>query len=198
VKRKWTYGNTAKRGRPPTPAVTVELIVRFARENRAWGYGKLQGELRKMGHRGSRATIRRVLRRRALPPVPRRGRTTWRAFVTQRRDQLLACDCFTVDALFLQRPYVLFFIELGSRRPHLAGCTATPDAAWVTQQARQLVLLGCAGMIEHLATAAKPKRESRDVWGDHRPNRTLVKASHACTAAGKGGVATRSTRRPRS
>ncbi len=138
VTRKWTYGNTAKRGRPPTPDATVELIVRFARENRAWGYGKIQGELLKVGHRVSRATIKRVLHRYRLAPAPRRGSTTWRAFVAQHRDQLLACDFFTVDALFLQRLYVLFFIELGSRRLHLAGCTAAPDAAWVTQQARQL------------------------------------------------------------
>ncbi len=90
-----------------------------------------------MGHRVSQATIRRVLRRQGLPPAPRRGRTTWRAFVAQHRDQLLACDFFTVDTLFLQRLYVLFFIELGSRRLHVSGCTATPDTAWVTQQARQ-------------------------------------------------------------
>ena len=138
VRRKWTFGNTVKRGRPATPAATVDLIVRFARENRAWGYGKIQGKLLKVGHRASRATIKRVLRRHDLPPAPRRGRTTWRAFLAQHRDQLLACDFFTVDTLFLQRLYVLFFIELGSRRLHLAGCTATPDAAWVTQQARQL------------------------------------------------------------
>src|SRR6476659_7359207 len=103
VRRKWTYGNTAKRGRPATPAATVALIVRFARENRAWGYGKLQGELLKVGHRVSQATIKRVLRRQGLPPAPRRGRTTWRACLAQHRGQLLACDFFTVDTLFLQR-----------------------------------------------------------------------------------------------
>ncbi len=138
VKRQWTYRNTPKRGRPATSAATVDLIVRLARENRAWGYGKLQGELLKVGHRVSRATIKRVLRRQGLPPAPRRGHTAWRAFLTQHREQLLACDFFTVDTPFLQRLYVLFFIEAGSRRPHVAGCTATPDAAWVTQQARQL------------------------------------------------------------
>lgn len=138
VRRKWTFGNAAKRGRPVTPAATIELILRFARENRAWGYGKIQGELLKVGHRVSRATIKRVLRQQGLPPAPRRRRTTWRAFLAQHREQLLACDFFTVDTLFLQRLYVLFFIEVGSRRLHLAGCTAHPTAAWVTQQARQL------------------------------------------------------------
>ncbi len=137
VRRKWTYGTTPKRGRPATPAATVDLIVRFARENRAWGYGKLQGELLEVGHRVSRATIKRVLRRQGLPPAPRRGRTTWRAFLAQHREQLLACDCFTVDTLCLQRLYVLLFIALGSRRLHRAGCTAHPTAARVTQQARQ-------------------------------------------------------------
>jgi putative transposase len=137
VRRKWTFANTAKRGRPVTPAATVDLIVRFARENRAWGYGKIQGELLKVGHRVSQATIKRVLRQRGLPPAARRGPTTWRAFLAQHREQILACDFFTVDTLFLQRLYVLLFIELGSRRLHLAGCTAHPTAAWVTQQARQ-------------------------------------------------------------
>jgi hypothetical protein len=137
VRRQWTYGNTTKRGRPATPAA-VDLIVRLAWENRAWGYGKIQGELLEVGRRVSRATIRRTLRRQALPPAPRRGQTTcWRASPAQHREQLLACDCFPADTPFLQRRYVLSFIALGSRRLHLAGCTATPDTAWVTRQARQ-------------------------------------------------------------
>ena len=63
---------------------------------------------------------------------------TWREFLRIHRQQVLAVDFFTVDTMWLQRLYVLFFIELGSRRVHLAGCTASPTAAWVTQQARQL------------------------------------------------------------
>ncbi len=55
------------------------------------------------------------------------------------RQQMLACDFFTVETLRLETLYVLFFLELGSRRVHPAGCTTTPDRVWVTQQARQLV-----------------------------------------------------------
>jgi hypothetical protein len=62
----------------------------------------------------------------------------WREFLRIHRQQVLAVDFFAMDTIWLQRLYVLFFIELGSRRVHLAGCTASPTAAWVTQQARQL------------------------------------------------------------
>jgi transposase InsO family protein len=134
VRRKWAFANTAKRGRPVTPAATVDLIVPLARESRAWGYGERQGELPKVGHRASQATIQRVLRREGPPPAPRRGRTSRRAFLAQHRDRLLACGFLTVDTLFLQRLDVLFFIELGSRRPHLAGCTAHPTAARVASR----------------------------------------------------------------
>jgi putative transposase len=51
---------------------------------------------------------------------------------------MLAADFFTAETISQQRPNVLFFIELGSRRVHLAGCTTKPSGAWVTQQARQL------------------------------------------------------------
>src|SRR5204862_5949099 len=75
-----------------------------------------------------------------LPPAPERRRkgSTWRQFLGHYRQQMLACDFFTVETAFLQTLYVLFFIELGTRRVHLAGCTAQPTAAWVVQQARHL------------------------------------------------------------
>src|SRR6266511_2735353 len=96
-------------------------------------------ELAKLGHRVARSTIKRVLRELRLPPAPERNRSTWRAFLAHYRGAMVACDFFTVDTVFLQRLSVLFFIELGTRRVHLAGCTASPDAAWVTQQARQFI-----------------------------------------------------------
>lgn len=65
--------------------------------------------------------------------------STWHAFLRRHQHQLLVCDSFTVETVRLQTLYVFFFIELGTRRIHLAGCTARPTAAWVTQQARHLV-----------------------------------------------------------
>lgn len=140
VRRKWTVRRHNAGGRPAIPAEVEQLLLRLARENPRWGYGRLQGELRKLGHRLGRSTVRDVLRRHGVPPAPARRRqpSTWRSFLRRHQDQLLACDFFTVETFFLKTVFVLFFIELGTRRVHLAGCTATPTAAWVTQQARQL------------------------------------------------------------
>src|SRR5919202_3450569 len=113
VKRTWTFANRPKRGRPPVAAACVEVIVRLARENPRWGYGKIQGELRKLGHRVSRSAIKRLLRRHGLPPAPERGRSTWRAFLGHYRESIAACDFFTVDTVYLQRLYVLVFLEFG-------------------------------------------------------------------------------------
>jgi len=81
VRRKWTFVNRPKLGRPPVSAACVELIVRLARENARWGYGKIQGELLKLGHRVSATAIKRVLRRHGLPPAPQRNASTWRSFL---------------------------------------------------------------------------------------------------------------------
>jgi putative transposase len=67
-----------------------------------------------------------VLRAHGLDPAPRRASTSWRSFLRQQAAGIVACDFFTVDTVFLRRVYVLFFIELGSRRVHLAGVTDHP------------------------------------------------------------------------
>jgi putative transposase len=82
--------------------------------------------------------VRRVLLGAGLKPAPRRAGPSWRDFLRQQAASMLACDFFTVETISLRRFYVLFFIELGSRRVHLAGCTTNPTGAWVTQQARNL------------------------------------------------------------
>ena len=90
----------------------------------------------------SPSTVRRLLLSAGLKPAPRRAGPSWRDFLRQQAATILACDFFTVETITLRRYYVLFFIELGSRRVHLAGCTTNPTGAWVTQQARNLSFTG--------------------------------------------------------
>lgn len=139
VRRKWTFQRPNLGGRPRIDAELEALIVRLARENPRMGFDKIQGELLKLGHEIDRITVRNVMRRHHLPPAPERGRSSWRTFLNHYRTQMLACDFFTIETVTLQTYYVLFFIEMGSRRIHLTGCTRTPDSAWVAQQARQLM-----------------------------------------------------------
>jgi putative transposase len=140
VRRKWTHRQPNRGGRPRTGAELETLIVRFVRENPDWGYGKLEGELSKLGYSLSEQTIAAILERHGIPPAPQRTpAASWRHLMQHYKAQLLACDFFTVDTLFVRTVYVLFFIELQTRRVYLAGCTNHPDAEWVTQQARQMV-----------------------------------------------------------
>ena len=135
----WTYPRGP--GRPPLGQEVQQLIVRLARENPRWGYQRIQGELLQLGVHVSATAVRSILRRHGLGPAPRRMAVTWRAFLRQQAAGIMACDFFTVDTVWLRRLYVLFFIELDTRRVHLAGVTAHPDGAWVAQQARNLLLM---------------------------------------------------------
>jgi transposase InsO family protein len=136
VARQWTYAR--RPGRPPIDAEVRRLIVRFARENPRWGYQRIVGELNGLGIVVSANTVKNVLRKEQLGPAGRRRGPSWREFLRAQANSIIAVDFFTVDTVWLQRLYVLFFIEIGSRRVRLAGCTAHPDADWVTQQARQV------------------------------------------------------------
>jgi hypothetical protein len=135
----WTYPHQP--GRPPLDDDVQQLIVRLATENPRWGYQRIQGELLRLRVQVSATAIRTTLRRHGLDPAPRPMATTWRAFLRQQAAGIVACDFFTVDTIWLRRLYVLFFIELGTRRVHLAGVTANPDGTWVAQQARNLRLV---------------------------------------------------------
>jgi putative transposase len=136
VARRWTY--RGRTGRRPISREVRELILRMARENRRWGYQRIVGELKGLGVAVSATTVRNVLRRARLGPAGGRPGPSWRQFLQAQAKSLIAVDFFTVDTIWLQRLYVLFFIEVGSRRVHFGGCTAHPDREWVTQQARQM------------------------------------------------------------
>ena len=139
IRRRWAvFGRRRGPGRPPLASDLRELIARLARENPSWGSVRLRGELLKLGHSVSASAIRSLLRRRGIPPAPRRAGLAWSTFLRAHAAGLVACDFFSVETVRLQILYVLFFIEVSTRRVFLAGCTAHPTAAWVTQQARNV------------------------------------------------------------
>ncbi len=145
VVKRWTYPRRGP-GRPPIAADLRAMIVRLATENPRWGYLRIQGELKGLGVRVSATTIRRVLKEEGLGPAGTRGGISWRSFLSSQAHAILATDFFTVDTVLIRRLYVLFFIEIDTRRIHLAGITAKPSGPWVTQQARNLFLRAGDGL----------------------------------------------------
>jgi putative transposase len=136
VSRRWDY--TARRrqpGRPPTPAVVKDLVIRMATENPTWGHRRVQGELVRLGHRIAASTVWQILHGAGIDPAPRRSGSTWRQFLTAQAKAVLAVDFVHVDTIFLTRLYALIAVEHGSRRAHLLGVTAHPTGTWTTQAA---------------------------------------------------------------
>lgn len=152
VRKKWTQPPSP--GRPPLPEEIRDLIIRLGAENHQWGFRRVHGELRRLGHQVSPATVRRALRAAGLGPAPRRqpARGEWAAFLKAQASGLLATDLFHIDTVALQRLYALFVMEVRTRTVHILGVTAHPTATWVTQQARQFLwqLGDCAGEFTHL------------------------------------------------
>ena len=139
VARKWTY----VRRRPGRPGVLTEirrLVVRMATENPNWGYTRIQGALKNVGHRVARSTIASILKAEGIPPSRERP-MTWRTFLHAHWPALMAADFFTTEVWTVRglvTYYTVFVIELQSRRVHVAGSTPFPDEAFVLQGMRSL------------------------------------------------------------
>ena len=143
------FDGSRRRAYPGRPRVSPEveaLVVRFARENRGWGYDRIVGALANLGHAISDRTVGNILRRHNIAPAPERSRTTtWKEFIRSHMDVLAGADFFTVELLTwrgLVTYYILFFIEVGSRRVSMGGITRQPDSSWMAQVARNATMEG--------------------------------------------------------
>jgi transposase InsO family protein len=129
-------------GRPKIDPEIEELIVQMARENSGWGYDRIAGALANLGHNISDQTVGNVLRRHGIAPAPRRSQTTaWKDFIAAHMAVLAGMDFFTAEVLTWRGPatyYVLFVIQLETRRVTLAGITRYPTEEWMQQVARNL------------------------------------------------------------
>jgi putative transposase len=139
LQRHWTKPHRPP-GRPSRSQELRSLILRMAAENPTWGYRRVHGELLQLGYQVAPSTVWLLLKRAGIDPAPRRAQLTWRRFLSVQAEGILACDFFHVDTVLLRRLYVLFVIEVASRRVHILGVTANPTGAWVTQQARNLLM----------------------------------------------------------
>jgi len=138
VAKHWTYPH--RPGRPSTTAETRSLIIRLARENPTWGYRRIHGELAQLGVTVAASTVWAILKKADIDPAPGRNAESWTTFLRTQAAGIVACDFFSIDTVLLRRYYVLFFIELQTRRVHLAGITRNPTGGWTTQAARNLMM----------------------------------------------------------
>jgi putative transposase len=140
IARKWTYARTL--GRRGVLLEIRRLVVRMAEENPTWGYTRIQGALKNLGHRVGRSTIARILKAAGLPPVPQRP-TSWQTFLRAHWGAIAGADFFTTEVWTWQglvTYYTVFVIDLASRRVQILGSTPHPDELFMQQIVRTLTM----------------------------------------------------------
>jgi putative transposase len=144
IAQKWDYSQRREKkpGRPPTAEEIVQLVLQMARENLSWGYDRIQGALANLGHNISDQTVGNILKAHGIEPAPERKRhTTWKTFLKAHWDVLGAIDFTTIEVWTkggLVTYYLLFVMEIATRRVCFAGCTPNPHEHWMMQVARNL------------------------------------------------------------
>jgi hypothetical protein len=140
--RKWTYSRRPGPGRPRVMMTIVDLVMRMALENPSWGYTRIQGAMANLGHQVGRGTIANILKENGIDPAPARdAHTRWSTFLKAHWECLTATDFLSVEVFTFKgliTYYLLFFIDIASRKVHVAGITPHPDNAWMTQVARNV------------------------------------------------------------
>ena len=164
ITRKWTYAR-----HPGRRNVLVEirrLIVRMAEENPTWGYTRIQGALKNVGHRVGRSTIRRILKAAGLPPVPQRP-TSWQTFLNAHWGRIAAADFFTTEVWTWQglvTYYTVFIIDLASRRVQILGSTPHPEALFMQQIVRTLTMAEAGAVsLRQVLICDRDRKWSQDV-----------------------------------
>jgi putative transposase len=128
IAHKWTYTQAGTRRRAVIGAIR-RLVVRMAEENPTWGYTRIQGALKNLGHEVGRSTIARILKAQGLPPAPKRP-TSWQTFLRAHWGAIAAADFFTTEVWTwrgLVTFYSVFVIDLASRRVRILGSTPHPQ-----------------------------------------------------------------------
>jgi putative transposase len=148
---RWASGETksvgkkkaeSKGGRPRKPEEVRQLVVQMAKDS-GWGLGRIMGELKKLGLKICKGTVRNILLENGFDLGPKRGEGSWDEFIKMHTKTLWACDFFSKKVWTLGglvEYFVLFFIQPGTRQVHIAGITANPNGVWMAQQARNLCM----------------------------------------------------------
>ena len=145
IARKWDYSKRRKMkpGRPPLSEHVRKLVLRIARENQSWGYDRIAGAVQNVGHAICDESVGNILKHNGIEPAPSRKRkpSSWKTFIQADWEVLAAVDFTTIEIWTpggLVTYYLLFVMELKTRRLHLAACTPTLGDAYMKQIARNL------------------------------------------------------------